>query len=110
MDAIVPSTSDFTGTGPTIATTTVSQGANEMGGSFALSFGGEVTDLLLYTADEALIEASLEVRNYGRQQMDKDSYCHLRSTASKTFSVRKCDDADENMVRSNQNGEFPYDN
>lgn len=76
MDAIVPSTSDFTGTGATVSTTTVTQGADEMGGSFALSFGGEATETLLYTADETLIEASLEVRNHERLQIHKRLCCY----------------------------------
>lgn len=62
VDTIVPSTSDFTGTGAAIMTTTLTQGADEMGGGFTLSFDGETTETLLYTADETSVEASLEVR------------------------------------------------
>lgn len=61
VDAIVPASSAFTGTGATITTTTASDGANEMGGGFALSFGAEVTETLLYTADDTSVEAVIEV-------------------------------------------------
>lgn len=44
-----------------MVTTTVSEGADEMGGSFSLSFGGEATEMLVYTADETSVEAVLEV-------------------------------------------------
>lgn len=62
VDAIVPTVSSLSGTSATVMTTTVSEGADEMGGGFALSFAGEVTETLLYTADETSVEAVLEVR------------------------------------------------
>lgn len=62
VDAIVPSTSSLAGTSATVITTTVTEGADEMGGGFALSYGGGVTETLLYTADETSVEAVLEVR------------------------------------------------
>lgn len=61
VDAIVPVTSDLTGTAAKITTTTLSEGAEEMGGGFALSLGGEATETLQYTADETSVEAVLEV-------------------------------------------------
>lgn len=73
VDAIVPSTSDFTGTGAAIMTTTVTQGADEMGGGFTLSFDGEATEILQYTADETSVEASLEVRNWGLPGVEYNS-------------------------------------
>lgn len=66
MDAIVPSTSSLVGTGATVITTTVTEGADEMGGDFLLSFGGERTEKLLYTADETSVEAVLEVKQPGK--------------------------------------------
>lgn len=62
VDAIVPSASSLSGALATVTTTTLSNGADEMGGRFALSFGGEVAESLLYTADESSVEAAIEVR------------------------------------------------
>ena len=62
VDAIVPTASSLSGTSATVMTTTVSEGADEMGGGFTLSFEGEVTETLLYTADETSVEAVLEVK------------------------------------------------
>lgn len=61
VDALVPSSSGLSGASATVTTTTVSEGADEMGGSFALGFGGETTETLSYTADETSVEAVLEV-------------------------------------------------
>lgn len=63
VDAIVPSGSFLLGTSARAYTTTVSEGADELGGGFSLVFRGEKTEMIQYTADATSIEAVLEVRS-----------------------------------------------
>lgn len=79
VDAIVPSTSSLSGSSATVVTTTVTEGADEMGGGFALSFAGEVTETLMYTADETSVEAVLEdLSNVGDVSVSFDPYTPTR--------------------------------
>ncbi|CAM9811867.1 unnamed protein product, partial [Hapterophycus canaliculatus] len=79
VDAIVPSASSLSGSAATVVTTTVTEGAEEMGGGFALSFAGEVTETLLYTADETAVEAVLEdLSNVGDVSVSFDPYTPTR--------------------------------
>lgn len=75
VDAIVPSVSSLAGTSATVFTTTVTEGAVEMSGGFALSFAGEVTETLKYTADGTAVEAVLEdLSNIGDVSVSFDPY------------------------------------
>lgn len=79
VDAIVPASSSLSGTSATVVTTTVSEGADEMSGGFALFFAGEVTETLLYTADETAVEAVLEdLSNIGDVSVSFDPYTPTR--------------------------------
>lgn len=75
VDAIVPSTSTLSGTSATVLTTTVTEGADEMSGGFALSFADQATETLLYTADNTAVEAVLEdLSNIGDVSVSFDPY------------------------------------
>lgn len=79
VDAIVPSASSLSGTSATVVTTTVAEGADEMSGGFALSFAGEATETLLYTADKTAVEAVLEdLSNIGDVSVSFDPYTPTR--------------------------------
>lgn len=79
VDAIVPSVASLSGTSATVVTTTITEGADEMSGGFALSFAGEVTETLLYNADETAVEAVLEdLSNIGDVSVSFDPYTPTR--------------------------------
>lgn len=79
VDAIVPFASSLSGTAATVVTTTVTEGADEMSGGFALSFADEATETLLYTADETAVEAVLEdLSNVGDVSVSFDPYTATR--------------------------------
>lgn len=61
VDALVPVATALSGTGATVTVTTVADGADAMGGEFALSFDGDSTEAMVYTSDETSVEAVLEV-------------------------------------------------
>lgn len=87
VDAIVPSTSSLSGASATVVTTTVTEGADEMGGGFALSFADQATETLLYTADETAVEAVLEdLSNIGDVSVSFDPYTPTR-IANATVTV-----------------------
>ncbi|CAM9750091.1 unnamed protein product, partial [Phaeothamnion confervicola] len=66
VDAIVPDGSGLSGTGASVVTRTVADGAQELGGTFALVFGGQRTESLSYTSDDVAVGAALaDLSNIG---------------------------------------------
>ncbi|CAM9932498.1 unnamed protein product, partial [Ectocarpus sp. 13 AM-2016] len=89
VDAIVPSISSLSGSSASVVTTTVTEGADEMGGGFALAFAGESTEKLLYTADETAVEAVFEdLSNVGDVSVSFDPYTPTR-IANTTVTVAR---------------------